>query len=154
MPYTIDRTIEDADFEAVDKRARQSLTDNCFGVLIEIDVKTTMKEKLGTEIPAYRIFGHAILGHRRGASSRGYFAIAGALSDFIRDLLTVIKFHGVCSARSTLIGYPDYLVGMRERKVADKLNPQRISWLMARSVRSLAREQILHQTGDAQEQQQ
>ena len=29
-------------------------------------------------------------------------------------------------------GYPDYLVGMRERKVADKLNPQRISWLMAR----------------------
>ncbi len=29
-------------------------------------------------------------------------------------------------------GYPDYLVGMRERKVADKLNPQRIGWLMAR----------------------
>ncbi|HAF74905.1 MAG TPA: hypothetical protein DCG21_06670 [Gammaproteobacteria bacterium] len=29
-------------------------------------------------------------------------------------------------------GYPDYLVGMRELKVADKLNPQRISWLMAR----------------------
>ena len=52
------------------------------------------------------------------------------------------------------LGYPDYLVGMRERKVADKLNPQRISWLMARSVRSLAREQILHQTGDAQDQQQ
>lgn len=56
--------------------------------------------------------------------------------------------------RLTTIGYPDYLVGMRERKVADKLNPQRISWLMARSVRSLAREQILHQTGDAQDQQQ
>lgn len=32
----------------------------------------------------------------------------------------------------SFIGYPDYLVGMRERKVADKLNPQRISWLMAR----------------------
>ena len=30
----------------------------------------------------------------------------------------------------------------------------RISWLMARSVRSLAREQILHQTSDAQDQQQ
>ena len=52
------------------------------------------------------------------------------------------------------LGYSVYLVGMRERKVADKLNPQRISWLMARSVRSLAREQILHQTGDAQDQQQ
>ena len=96
MPYTIDRTIEDADFEAVDKRARQSLTDNCFGVLIEIDVKTTMKEKLGTEIPAYRIFGHAILGHRRGASSE-LFCHTGALSDFIRDLLTVISSTGLLS---------------------------------------------------------
>ena len=34
--------------------------------------------------------------------------------------------------RRIYFGYPDYLVGMRERKVADKLNPQRISWLMAR----------------------
>ncbi|WP_416221198.1 alpha-amylase family glycosyl hydrolase [Salinicola sp. LHM] len=40
------------------------------------------------------------------------------------------QHHWFLQSRSS--GYPDYLVGMRELKVADKLNPQRISWLMAR----------------------
>ena len=57
MPYTINRTISGASFDAVDKRTRQALADKGFGVLTEIDVKATMKKKLDAEMPSYRILG-------------------------------------------------------------------------------------------------
>jgi len=57
MNYTINRTFEGVSFEDIDARTRAALADNGFGVLTEIDVKATMKEKLDAEMPPYRILG-------------------------------------------------------------------------------------------------
>ena len=57
MSYTIDRLIENTDFEEVDARTRDALGQRGFGVLTEIDVKATMKKKLDVEMESYRILG-------------------------------------------------------------------------------------------------
>ena len=57
MTYTIDRTLSDADFTNVVARTREALADQGFGVLTEIDVKTTLKSKIGVDIENYLILG-------------------------------------------------------------------------------------------------
>ena len=57
MPYTIDRTFPGAEFDDIDARTRTALADKGFGVLTEIDVKTTMKTKIDKDMAPYRILG-------------------------------------------------------------------------------------------------
>ncbi len=57
MSYTLDRIIENADFEDVDARTRTALSNHGFGVLTEIDVKATMKKKIDVDMDPYRILG-------------------------------------------------------------------------------------------------
>lgn len=49
--------IVDGSFENVVQRTRDILKDNGFGIITEIDVKQTMKEKLNLEYPKFVILG-------------------------------------------------------------------------------------------------
>lgn len=56
MPYGMTATI-DRPFEETVERTRQALGDNGFGIVSEIDIQQTLKNKLGVDIPAQVILG-------------------------------------------------------------------------------------------------
>lgn len=57
MSYTMNRTIQEADFDDVVARTRSALADQGFGVLTEIDAQATMKKKLDADMEPYLILG-------------------------------------------------------------------------------------------------
>jgi len=57
MSYTHDRLLKDVSIDDADARVRASLSEAGFGVLTEIEVKETMKKKIGAEMSGYRILG-------------------------------------------------------------------------------------------------
>ncbi len=64
--YFFARTLEESDFASALTRAEDALKKEGFGVLTRIDVRATMKEKLGEDVPAQVILGacNPALAHR------------------------------------------------------------------------------------------
>lgn len=57
MSIAISTSTDTADFDKVVSKTREVLKDNGFGVLTEIDVQASLKEKLGESIERYLILG-------------------------------------------------------------------------------------------------
>tara|TARA_R110002096_G_scaffold155731_5_gene320136 strand:+ start:1285 stop:1671 length:387 start_codon:yes stop_codon:yes gene_type:complete len=57
MSYTYNRTLKDTLIDDADLRVRAALKEKGFGVLTEIDVKATMKQKIDRDMSGYRILG-------------------------------------------------------------------------------------------------
>ena len=55
--YGITKHLPDVEFEDAATRVTDALKAEGFGVLTEIDLKETLKKKLGVEFPRYRILG-------------------------------------------------------------------------------------------------
>ena len=56
-PYGLHAQIGKVDFAATVERVTAALKNEGFGVLTDIDVKATMKARLGIDVPAHRILG-------------------------------------------------------------------------------------------------
>jgi uncharacterized protein (DUF302 family) len=57
MDYTYNRVLKGISIDQADQRVREALKTEGFGVLTEIDVKSTMKQKIDVEMDGYRILG-------------------------------------------------------------------------------------------------
>lgn len=57
MDYYISTIVQDSTFENVELKVRQKLQENGFGVVTEINMQTTFKNKLDVDFKPYKILG-------------------------------------------------------------------------------------------------
>ena len=55
--YYLTKRLEGADFDKTVTKVREALAERGFGILTEIDVQATLREKLGEEMAPYLILG-------------------------------------------------------------------------------------------------
>jgi uncharacterized protein (DUF302 family) len=55
--YGYTKTLWHISFEEAEKKVREALQSEGFGILTEIDVRETLKKKLGVDMPRYKILG-------------------------------------------------------------------------------------------------
>ena len=80
MSYALSTTLHTT-FEDAVERTRKALADQGFGVLTEIDMKATLKSKLGEDMEDYLILGacNPPLAHRRVGCTTGGWLTRGRL---------------------------------------------------------------------------
>ena len=57
MEYYFNKTLKNLSFDKVVDKTTQALKEEGFGILTEIDIKTTLKNKLDVDFPNYKILG-------------------------------------------------------------------------------------------------
>jgi len=57
MKYYFNKTLTNLTFDEVVDKTTQALKEEGFGILTEIDIKTTLKNKLDVDFPNYKILG-------------------------------------------------------------------------------------------------
>ncbi len=57
MEYYFNKTLTNLTFDEVVDKTTQALKEEGFGILTEIDIKTTLKNKLDVDFPNYKILG-------------------------------------------------------------------------------------------------
>lgn len=57
VSYGYTKSLGKISFEDAEKKVREALAGEGFGILTEIDVKETLKKKLGVDMPRYKILG-------------------------------------------------------------------------------------------------
>lgn len=57
MSYYFNKTLKSVTFDEVISKTTQALKEEGFGILTEIDIKTTLRKKLDVDFPNYKILG-------------------------------------------------------------------------------------------------